>query len=331
MKNQHAKSACLGGSVIRFGKRRRQCTKCDSTWRVRRKKRGRKRRRSNHQLIRNFLDHRIATLRALAEWRGVAPSTMQERVRNMLNQFLHHTPWPVLPPRGPLILIADARVKYIAGYGWLTTHFLFLRPVETVEAMILPPFWRRGTEVVAGWRDAMDTLSPEVKQRIVALVCDGHNGLVSEARWQGWILQRCHFHLLKRIQSRRSRFRIARHKQEADTIFSHARRVLESPLGTDLVPSLNTLEEIGWTSSSPEIRKVLSGFVRNFEDYRAYLKHPQLRLPATNNTAESFNQRVQELVHRARGFRSVTSLKHWIEALIKHKKKIKCNGARQPN
>ena len=249
----------------------------------------------------------------------------------MLSQFLHHTPWPVLPPRGPLILIADARVKYIAGYGWLTTHFLFLRPVETVEAMILPPFWRRGTEVVAGWRDAMDTLSPEVKQRIVALVCDGHNGLVSEARWQGWILQRCHFHLLKRIQSRRSRFRIARHKQEADTIFSHARRVLESPLGTDLVPSLNTLEEIGWTSSSPEIRKVLSGFVRNFEDYRAYLKHPQLRLPATNNTAESFNQRVQELVHRARGFRSVTSLKHWIEALIKHKKKIKCNGARQPN
>lgn len=331
MKNQHAKSACVDGSVIRFGKRRRQCTKCGSTWRVRQKRRGRKRRRPNDQLIKDFLDHRIATLSALSAKRHVAQSTIQERVHTMLIQFLRHTPWPVLPLQSPLILIADARVKYIAGHGWLTTHFLFLRPVEHVEAVILPPFWRRGTEVVAGWREAMDTLSPEITQRIVALVCDGHNGLVSEARWRGWILQRCHFHLLKRIQSRRSRFRIARHKEEATTIFSYVHRVLESPLGTDLMPSLNILEEIGWTSSSPEIRNVLSGFVTNFEDYRAYLKYPHLRLPTTSNTAESFNQCVHELVYRARGFRSIASLKHWIEALIKHKKKIKCNGAYQPN
>ncbi len=208
---------------------------------------------------------------------------------------------------------------------------MLVRGMNTNEAIILPPFFRCGTETALGWKMAIDTIPKDILMRIRAIVCDGHVGLTTEAKWRAFFLQRCHFHLLARIQSRRSRWRIGRHKREAQLIFKHANIVLKCLDEKMVYDSVCVLDEIGWTSTSPEIRKTLSGFVKNYRDYRTYLKHPELNLPTTNNTAESLAGMIASLKHRLKGFPTLKSFTEWIIALLKFKKKIKCNGFYQQN
>ena len=163
------------------------------------------------------------------------------------------------------------------------------------------------------------------------MISDGHLGLVHEGLWRGWVIQRCHFHLLARIQSRRSRFATARNRKEAEEIFRLARIVLAHADETAIQQPLVRIEEIGWNSTSPEIRKVLSGFVKNYQQYRSYLRHPELHLPITNNTAESLASSIADLKHRMRGFPTLRSFSQWIVALLKFKKSIACNGFPQQN
>src|SRR3989344_2520590 len=99
----------------------------------------------------------------------------------------------------------------------------------------------------------------------------------------------------------------------------------------DPMKSVIALEDTGWQSTSPEIRKVLSGFVSQYLDYRSYLKYPDLHLPTTNNTAESLASMIADLKRRMRGFPTFRSFERWIVALLKYKKTIACNGFHQQN
>ena len=283
----------------------------------------------NMNLVQKFLNREIASLESLARNRNRSSAYMQSRLKKSREMFISTTPWPVTP-LGQLIMIADAVIEYIENQ-WRAVYLMLVRPVDGTEAVILPPFMVDGTETAPGWKAAINSLPLTVKKRVIALICDGHVGLLAEAKRHNWLLQRCHFHLLARIQSRRSRWKIARHKVEAGNIFHHVRRVLEHPNGNQLEKSLMALKGIGEISTSPEIRKVLSGFVRNFKDYRAYLKYPYLHLPTTNNTAESLASSIGDLKHRMRGFPTLDSFSRWIIALLKFKKKIKCNGFYQQN
>ena len=199
------------------------------------------------------------------------------------------------------------------------------------RAVALPPYHRQGTETVAGWRKAFDAVEPNILARIESLVCDGHVGLVSESKWQEWKLQRCHFHLIARIQSRRSKWQSSRHYEEGWHIYTLVKRVLEEPYEEKLAPAINELEEIGWTNRSPEIKRTLAGFVNHFQDYRTYLRHPELNLPTTNNTAESFIGFVEEVCRRAKGFKNVDVLNEWVVCVSKTRATIKCRKKNIPN
>lgn len=254
---------------------------------------------------------------------------MQALLRKSRDRFIALTRWPSIP-EGDLLLVADAVVELIER-RWHTLYLLLVRSAAGTGAIILPPLMLPGTETAPGWRMAMDTIPTSAMSRILALVCDGHVGLVQEGYWRKWVIQRCHFHLLARIQSRRSRFRIARHKEEATEIFAHTHRVLSCTDEAVVAASLLVLEEISWNSTSPEIRKVLSGFVKNYRDYRSYLAHPSLHLPTTNNTAECLASMIADLKQRMRGFPTLRSFERWVIALLKFKKQIACNGSHQPN
>lgn len=329
MSKIHEKSTCCLAGIIRWNRKRRRCIACGKTWSVWRKRRGRKQIRVDTNLAEEFLNRDIASLASVARKRRCSPARMQNALKKSRDMFTQITSWQSVP-EGQLIMVADAVIEYIERH-WRTVYLMLARTIDDTEAVILPPFIISGTETAAGWKMAIDSLPETVKKRVVALVCDGHNGLLAEAKWRGWLLQRCHFHLLARIQSRRSQWKIARHKAEAETIFHHVRRVLEHPDEHKITDSLAVLEEIGWTSTSPEIRKVLSGFVRNFGDYRLYLNRPDLRLPTTNNTAESLASSIADLKRRMRGFPTLHSFTSWIIALLKFKKKVACNGFHQQN
>ena len=302
---------------------------CQRTWSAWRRKRGRKKKRVNQSFVISFLNREIASLASLSKKRRCSEARTQNMLKNSREQFMRRTSWTAIPD-GDLLLIADAVVEMIEGC-WHTVYLMLVRSTESNAAIILPPHFAVGTETEPGWRSAMDTLPTSIMSRICAIVCDGHKGLVQEGVWRNWVIQRCHFHLLARIQSRRSLFRIGRNKEEANKIFKHVRVVLYSLNEVEVSLSLNVLEEIGWISTSSEIRTVLSGFVNKYRDYRSYLYYPELNLPITNNTAESLASSIADLKTRMRGFPTLRSFKQWIIALLKFKKSIACNGFYQQN
>ena len=279
----------------------------------------------------HYLDHQTPSLRDMAKRYNLSEAVLKYHLKKSRQKFVLKTSWPSLPQRQPLIAIADAMVRYTKK-GWHTFYFVLLRSAGGNCAVIAKPYVQRGTETYLGWSEALERLPQRAKSSIAALVCDGHSGLVNCARKYGWIVQRCHFHLIARLQSRRSKWRTGRHQEEGKRIYVLVDKVLTTKNKKTILRALVELEEIGWLSSSPEIARTLSGFVKHYEDYRTYLKYPELNLPKTSNTAESFIGCIQKLCQRTRGFASLDSLKEWIEALIKYKKIIKCNGMKnQPN
>lgn len=324
MANQHAKCPRCKRRGIRWGNRRRQCGVCGSAWRIRKKRRGRKR-------LRRTAWHAIQYLRNRAPRpsRLTAAAYSYRRAASRA-ALLKNVPWPEPPRTGPLILVADAFLQRVE-HAWYTWYCILARASDGEDATILPLRCRRGTEVALGWQDAFAALPDAVLSRSVALVCDGHNGLILEARRRGWLIQRCHFHLLARLQNHRSRWRRGRYQPEGRKIYAAAHDVLTSTSAYVVTLALRRLFLLGRTTTSREVRRVISGLLTNHGEYRTYLRYPELHLPTTSNTAESFIGLIRNICQRAHGFRTLRSLHAWIEAFAKIQRTMECRGKYQPN
>lgn len=323
----HEKSPCCRGDVRRFGGRRRQCCACGKTWRVWKARRGRKKLRISFELAHRFVLHRVLPTRAPYAGHRLSRNQRQYRLILSRHRCVTACPWPH-PPDGALIVIADALVKYVGG-RWQTWYFMLVRTRTDTVATVLPPYHRSGTETVAGWRDAFDSLDPALRDRIEALVCDGHRGLVYEAKWRGWLLQRCHFHLIARIQSRRSKWRTSRHPEEGKRIFALVKRVLTERTESDIASCITELEAVSWRTPSRDLAHTLKGFVNHFQEFRTYLQHPDLKLPTTNNTAEALIGLVEEASRRARGFRTAAAFHEWVVCVCTTRKTLCCMPGRK--
>jgi len=208
---------------------------------------------------------------------------------------------------------------------------MLLRGLGDTDAVVLPPVIIQGIENQENWRTALNTIPKRESERIRAVVSDGHVGIINFAKGHFWIIQRCHFHLLSAIQHRRSRRHTARFPAEGMEIWTQVKIVLETYSQEETTSALKKISLMSLTTTSRELRSILRGFVKNYRHFRSYINYPNLNLPITSNTAESFIGRISELLHRLRGLSSCSSLEKWIEALTKYKKQIKCNGFNQPN
>lgn len=330
MNKLHEKSPCCQEKIWRINARRRQCSKCKKTWRVWKKKRGRRKARISPNAAHKFVFHRLLPIRAKLSERSVSRNKHQYHLAKSRHYCFSNCPWKLASKSGKLIIVADALVKFVEK-KWHTWYFMLVRPVDSTWAVVLPPYHRQGTETVMGWRNAFDTIETAVLSRIEAIVCDGHRGFISESIWRKWKLQRCHFHLIARVQSRRSKWKSSRHYEEGWKIYKLIKQVLEDRSKEKIPSAINEIEEIGWTTASPDLRRTLLGFVNHFEEYRTYLKYPELKLPITNNSAESFIGLVEEVLRRARGFKNLKVLNEWIICVSKTRAVIKCNGKNIPN
>jgi len=319
MLKKHTKCPRCNRRGIRWGGRRRYCASCNLAWRVRKKKRGRKRLRHTPARAIQYINNRESRSSRLTY-----QARLYRRVSS-LNMLRKHVSWPEPPQKEPLILIADAFLQY-AENAWHTWYCILARPIAGEDAIILPPFYRQGTEVAIGWQEAFRALPDSVLNRVKALVCDGHNGLILEARRRYWFIQRCHFHLIARLQRHRSRWRRGFHQKEGKRIYQLVMTVLETRSLRALADALKKLASLGRVTASRDVRRVISGIVTNYEDYRTYLRRPELRLPITSNTVEAFIGIVRRFCSLARGFRTLRSFNYWIEAIVKVRRTMKCRG-----
>ena len=301
-----------------FGERRRQCSSCKKTWRVWQKKRGRKNKRLSINQLFKYLDGKLNV-----------SNTNNSNLRSLVRKFTSETSW-ISMPDGDLIVIADALIQYF-GKQKYTIYFILFRSVCDHKAYIFTPFMRKGCETVVGWHEAFAQIPNDVIERIKALVCDGHGGLIYLAKNRDWKLQRCHFHLLARIGHYASFGRLNRTKNIGKRVKNLANIVLYKNNSVAVSLALAALKELMMKITSRGLKAVISGFLRHYEDFRTYLKFPKYNLPATSNSAEHLVGLVRGLQYRARGFRTPSSLFMWITAICKYKKHVTCRGKIQPN
>lgn len=325
MNTQHGEIPCSHKNIHQHGKRRRRCSECGKTWTLWNRKRGRKKRaRRTKRLAATFEDK--FTLAQQAHRAKVKHSTFSARHQQVL-AVSSNQPWmSELPENGDLIMVADGKWYRFQGKRW-TLCVMALRPVNGDKAVFLPPVALPGRESLTGWEQAIATVSPGLEKRIKALVSDGFRGVEKIVREHGWLLQRCHFHLLSRfhcmigLNKKTVSFRAGRQQ-----IYRTVRTFLDTADPRQLYQARSSIARCGSNKQCPlRIRRMLKELLRREGEFRAYLIYPKLRLPATSNVIESMNSQLDDLERRCRGFKTPKAMTQWTHAHIRHHRTTKCN------
>jgi len=325
MKTLHAKSPCCGAKIYRFGSRRRQCSHCKHTWRIRRKKRGRKPWRASPRFLQAVLLQR-RTLKSLAPRTGLTPQALSHRFRQAVHQFVSR-PRALRVPAGPLVLLIDGLYFRFNRRPWVL-YLMGLKPCHQNRAIFLDPLLFPGREEVSRWSEAINTVPVRLHKRIRALVSDQIRGITSLAVHKGWVLQLCHFHLISQLQGNRGRRkRKVAGRNMRELCYQLARQALELPDGPKLQRVLERLKKVARQPGGPaRVRMVVREFLRRTDQFRAYRKYPHLDLPTTTGTVEAMGRIVRDLMRQTRSIRSPQALQMWATALIRLRPKVMCNG-----
>jgi hypothetical protein len=325
MHSWHAKSRCCGAKVYHFGSRRRQCSQCKRTWRIRTKRRGRKPRRVRGGILQAvLLDGR--TLKSLAPPYGLTRQGLSRRFRRAQRQFVSR-PRPLHLARGPLILVLDGLYFRFQRKDWVL-YVMAVKPTRQNRAVFLDPVLLPGRENLQGWSQAFTTIPAAIHRRIRASVSDEISGIIKLSTSQGWIVQFCHFHLISRLQQCRGRRNRKLHGRPLrEALYQHVRQALELPDGARLQAVLKKLRQLARQAKGLRVmRMIVREFLRRIDHFRAYRKYPNLNLPTTTGTVEAMNRRVRDLMRQTRSIRSPQALQLWATALIRMRPMVMCNG-----
>lgn len=326
MDSQHAKSPCCGAPIRRFGGRRRQCTRCTRTWRIRPKKRGRPGHRDAPTTLRRVFEDGF-TLRQLAGSRpGVALSTYRYRFRRALKRYVTQPSSQPLP-LGPLVLLADGLWFQFKRKPWVL-YLMALKPCQGDHAVFLDPVLLAGSERLARWEEALEHIPQAASERVCAMVVDNLPGMRRVARQRGWVLQLCHFHLLLKLYGQRaSRPHALRGGPVREEIQQLIRQALQIPDGVSLNKTIQRLRVLSKTDcGTARIQMTVRAFLRDLSFYRSYLDHPQLGLPQTTNTVESMGRLIREMFRRNRAGSNPDSTLRWATAFIRIHPTVVCNS-----
>lgn len=325
MSTLHAKSPCCHTLIYRFGKRRRQCSNCKKTWSSWKKKRGRK---SIRVHVRTqtlaFASHESLRHRAQRLKKGRETLRRRHAVKmNLLIKNLHHPSFP----EGRLIAIIDGYQLFFSNDPW-TLYLLLLRPLTTSWATVIEPCLIAGQETIRGWEQVFEALPQEVLERIQAVVSDGTIGIEQMVRSRGWVMQRCHIHLLRVLRRLLgNRWDKVEAKQLRKEAYEHVITVLTSSDKCEVQQSIVSLRSLAYSVRCPrQFGLKLRGFLRSYEAFRSYHMYPELNLPTTTNSAEAVCGKIAELNRRTRSFRNPQSFEKWVKVQVRLMPKVQCRG-----
>lgn len=290
---------------------------------MRAKRRGPKPRKHRTATIeRTFTERKTLIERAAGS--NVGTSAWRKRHGIALRIFLDR-PWPHRAPHGDLLLVLDALWHTVDGKPW-TTYLLGLRSVDGEDLVFLRPILKPDHESHERWREVVGTIPERTRHRIRAMVADSFSGVEAIAAECGWILQRCHFHLLGKLATlcgnRKRRIAWWEGRQRTQVLI---RRVIGD---ADVQRVQRARRELIHLTNDPHcpvrLRRIIRSTIRWLHDFRAWYEHPNLRLPATTNAMENMNGRLRSILNRSRGFRTPETLTRWITAYVWFHSRMKC-------
>lgn len=264
--------------------------------------------------------------------RGLLAQTWSARHRKML-EALDKKPWDLPMPEGPLILIIDGlwfefedkrHVLYVMalrGVGAQAERATFLRPVLLA-----------GAESSTNWKKVIKGIPENEYKRIVALVSDGLRAIECFTKKNGWVLQRCHFHLIAEVKRKLGLNKKTIVFKEGRTLAYEAIQTLLHAKNEDELTQARLILQI--CSTDPlcprRLRWRFNDFLDNLGDYRTYMIRPEFNLPTTTNVIENMNSRLRQMLRSRRGMKTPHSLELWTRAFVRFHPTSKCSG-KAPN
>lgn len=323
METRHGEIGCLHPVVHRHGKHRRRCIKCEATWTIWKKRRGRKPRKRRLAGVAHAM-RRQQSMTSQAHRAHRTISAMSQRYAATLT-VLNRKPWLAHIPSGPLLLIIDALWFRFQGTRW-TAYLMAVRSVNGEGAIFLRPILGKEWESAEGWSRCISGIPEDSRSRIVALISDSIRGIEHIAADHGWVLQRCHFHLMSRLHvflgsiKRRIKWRSGRRRA-----YQTVREIIATtdPLITKRL-SARIRRYLAHPLCPKPYRYRLRELLRRLDEYRSYLLYPALNLPSTTNVMESMNSQIRGLLGRARGYRTPQALERWLLMFVRLHHTMKC-------
>lgn len=226
-------------------------------------------------------------------------------------------PWPHSIPLGFLILVMDAVWFSIDGKQY-TLYLTGFRAIEEDTLHFLPPILRLGHESQKEWREIIAGIEADVRDRIRAVVSDSFSGSGGIAKQYKWVYQRCQAHLLIRLSTLcgDNKFTVSwrEGRQEIKRLMHALMNVRDPEKVSGIVDQLFVLSR---NPRCPErLYQIVKRTVRTLHEFRACYLRPELRLPATTNAVENTNGRIRDMLNRARGCRTSSSLLQWITGFL---------------
>jgi hypothetical protein len=228
---------------------------------------------------------------------------------------------------GDSILLADGVWFRFKRRPWVL-YLMATRPLKGQQATFRAPLLLEGPESKTAWLKALDTIPPDDRLRIRALICDNFVGSRSIARAKGWVLQLCHFHLIaqfrRRLSYRNLRTPSRRFRHEAYRLIRFALSTADERKAALIATHLRMLakESIGAKRFANLVRQ----FVLRLPEYRAYRLHPELHLPTTTGSVESMGRVIRDLLRRTRSISSPTALERWMINYVEVRPHVACRA-----
>lgn len=322
MPTQHPLSPCCRAFSRRHGDRRRQCTKCEKTWRIFIHKRGRNPKRRNPGLVKRVVFDQKSLSGETCHFPELKAKAITKRFERSLKATVAK---PRKYPRfsGRYILLADGIWYSFDDEDWVLFIFV-LKPRRRNYGYLFDPVLLKGKESFDNWTDAIDTIPSEVRKRIFAFVSDNFRCSRTVANRYGWLHQLCHAHLILDLQKRRGGYKNFKNRSIREGIYQFICRLLVTRDQREGRACRRIIETLAEHHDCPKkLRMMANEFLRKLADYRTYATHPTLTIPRTNNVSESLVNLVRK---RTGKLNRPEAVRQWATAFIRMKRRINCNG-----
>lgn len=323
------KSRCCGAKIWQKDKRRRQCAACRRTWRTWRRRRGRPRLRPQDRLLEKvFFERR--SLADLSKQLDLTRQALSYRFLRALESHVARSRSRSVQSRGDLVLLIDGMWFKFKRRPWVLYLMAFKVP-RIDRALFIDPVLQAGSESRGNWIRALETIPPQNRARIRALVCDNFAGSTTIAKNNGWVLQLCHFHLLASLRKRLGR----RHPANVPSLgprqrgFELVKQALATKETSALEVATEQLRELADDPATPwRYGNILREFAKRMPAYHAYRRYPHLHLPRTTGSVESMGRVIRDLLRQTRSLSTPKALKLWVTSYLRMRPEITCNAAR---
>lgn len=316
------KSSCCQAKIYKFGGKRKQCSECKKTWKIRQKKRGRKAKRVDKKLVENILVKGERASHIANRKSGVSPQTISYRLKKAMPLCERRE----LYPSGWLIVVADAIWFTFKKQRW-TLYVIAVRSITGGKAHYLDPVLVPGRETSMGWKKMFESIPDEINNRVLAIVSDGFRALHQIAKERKWVQQLCHFHLLQQLQIQLGSWKKLPDQPIRKEIYQCVCELLKTT-NHESKYALKLYELINSPKCPHRYFMICNEMIRRLDNFRAYINHPELNLPHTTGCLESTNNIIRD---RCKYLRTPESLKLRATTLLRARQTVVCNYKKMTN